>query len=161
MSLESIRKKVLEALCKLRTNDHYLLEAKVNERTISHKLAEYLQEEFELVVDCEYNRHKKEPKRIFRELGNINCNDTDGKTVFPDIVVHKRGTDDENLLVIEIKKSSNPIDRDFDREKIVAFTTELDYKFGLFLEINVDNPHDYLEWYEEGRPIRDETIGSE
>ena len=39
-------------------NDFYLLEIGTNERSVAHKLAEYLQQEFpNRHVDCEYNRH--------------------------------------------------------------------------------------------------------
>lgn len=158
MDFEVLRKKVLDALNELRENDHQLLEVDVNERSISHKLAEYLQKKFELCVDCEYNKHGKKPKRMFREYGDVGYEDTTGKTVFPDIVIHKRGVDTDNLLVIEIKKSSNNIPRDFDKEKIIAYGKEIDYKFGLFLEINVDIPIDHLEWYENGKFRENETF---
>ena len=47
-------------LQKLRKLDKDLLDINVNERTITHKLAEYLQKHFpEFNVDCEYNRYLK------------------------------------------------------------------------------------------------------
>lgn len=159
MNFETLRKKALDALYEFRNgDDRRLLDLDVNERTISHKLAEYLQKKFELSVDCEYNRHGKKPKRIFREYGVAGYDDTTGRTVFPDIVVHQRGTDVENLLVIEMKKSSNPDPRDFDKQKIEAYGKEVDYEFGLFLEMNVKNSSDYLEWYENGEFKEKEII---
>lgn len=47
--------------------------------------------------------------------------DTDAKTVYPDIIVHKRKNDKENLLVIEAKKSSSGIDDNWDTAKLKAF----------------------------------------
>lgn len=45
------------ALGVLQKNDSFLLENEVNERTIAHKFAEYLQKQFpDWNVDCEYNR---------------------------------------------------------------------------------------------------------
>jgi len=52
-----IERKVKSCLQILREQDKYLLDNDLNERTITHKLATYLQEEFqEFNVDCEYNR---------------------------------------------------------------------------------------------------------
>ncbi len=54
---DEIKRIVNCSLQKLRRLDNYLLDIMVNERTITHKLAEYLQEHIpEYNVDCEYNR---------------------------------------------------------------------------------------------------------
>lgn len=155
MDFETMKKRVVNALNKLRDKDFFLLKTNANERTISHKFAEYLQEEFsEWIVDCEYNRHGEEIKRIDLPSDKITWDDTEAKTVFPDIVVHKRNTDNENLLIIEIKKSSNKINHQFDKKKIEAFTKEpYNYKIGLFIEIDVNDQNDSLEWYKEGELI--------
>ncbi len=156
MDIQTLEHKVDIALNKLKQNDNLLLKINVNERTISHKFAEYLQKEFsKLSVDCEYNRHQKITKLLDLPKDHINWDDIESKTVFPDIVVHKRNTDNENLLVIEIKKSSNKIPRQFDITKVKAFTmSPYNYKFGLFLEINVNDGNDSLKnWYKEGSEI--------
>ena len=149
MSLEEARYKVQKALIKLRELDAFLIQANTNERTISHKLAEYLQLEFyPLKVDCEYNRHGREIKRLDVPRDNINWDETEARTVFPDIVVHERGNDDNNFLVIEIKKSSNFRGNGFDINKLLAFTREpYSYLFGLFLKISMDDQNDELNWF--------------
>ena len=64
MEFELIEKILKNALKKLREFDSQLLEINVNERTISHKLAEHIQEKiYDLSVDCEYNRHQGLVKR--------------------------------------------------------------------------------------------------
>jgi hypothetical protein len=141
--LEEIKEKVNIAIDILFKNDSFLLENDVNERSISHKLAEYLQILFpKWHVDCEYNRmksRKMDKKYITKTLNlpitNLRSEDTDAKTVYPDIVVHKRGTD-SNLLAIEIKKKSNNASKDFDYKKLKAFTSQLRYTFGLFIEFD-------------------------
>ena len=46
------------ALSELIERDSFLFEADANERSITHKLAEYLQAQFQdWNVDCEYNRN--------------------------------------------------------------------------------------------------------
>jgi len=150
------------SLKKLRSLDKKLLEIKVNERTITHKLAVYLQQSFpEFNVDCEYNRDECNEfddlvKKLELPTNNVSWDDTEAKTVFPDIIIHNRGTQEKNLLVIEVKKSSSSISGKVDRNKLIAFTKDhYNYKFGLFLKINLVNENDYFEWYIGGIKIND------
>jgi hypothetical protein len=153
LNFEEVRQRVRVALSRLRVQDSFLIQANTNERTISHKLAEHLQEEFSMLkVDCEYNRHGDEIKRLAVPNDNINWDDTEAKTVFPDIIVHQRNNDNNNLLVIEVKKSSNAQNSQLDKNKLVAFTKEpYRYSFGLFLRISMHDTDDSLDWYENGR----------
>ena len=162
MEFELIEKILENALKKLREFDSQLLEINVNERTISHKLAEHIQGKIRgFSVDCEYNRHQGLVKKLHIPHDDVSIEDIDAKTIFPDIVIHKRNTDDENLLVIEIKKSSNSQNRDFDISKIKALTTEpYNYKFGLFLEINTTESSDCLKWYKEGTIIKEKILNT-
>ena len=90
---EEIERKVNSCLQILRERDKYLLDNNLNERTITHKLATYLQEEFpDLNVDCEYNRLENIVKTLRLPRDRVNWDDTEAKTVFPDIIIHKRGT---------------------------------------------------------------------
>ena len=161
MDFEVIKQITDTALNHLKQKDRQLLDIQVNERTISHKLAEYLQQEFSsLFVDCEYNRHDGLTKILDVPTNSVGWDDVDSKTVFPDIVVHKRGTDEENLLVIEIKKSNNRVEHQFDINKLRAFTSEpYNYKFGLFLEISVDGGNDYLKWFKTGELFSESQFG--
>ena len=163
MSLKDVQKKVKTALRLLRELDSFLLEADTNERTISHKLAEYLQKEFpDYNVDCEYNRHGYDIKKLGNlkvPNGNLSWDEPEAKTIFPDIIVHKRNTDENNFLVIEIKKSSNKKGLQFDIEKLVALTAEeYQYRFGLFLIISMNRTFDSLVWYSDGEIIDEEHI---
>ncbi len=75
MNHDLIKQKIRTSLKKLREHDNTLLEINVNERTISHKLAEYIQNGFlEFSVDCEYNRHLEIPKTLrMNRLVHITC----------------------------------------------------------------------------------------
>jgi hypothetical protein len=85
----------------LRVQDAYLLENNLNERTISGRLAIHLQKHFEdWHVDCEYNRMGQRPKALQLPTSGISWDDTEVKTVFPDIVIHRRGPEGPNLLVL-------------------------------------------------------------
>ncbi len=156
MNFEEVKQKVQTALKKLREQDTFLIQANTNERTISHKLGEYLQVEFPTMkVDCEYNRHGKEIKKLDVPRDNINWDDTEAKTVFPDIIVHERNNDINNLLVIEVKKSANK-NNQFDKNKLKSFTNEpYRYSFGLLLSISMNRTNDELEWYSNGRAMNE------
>lgn len=151
-SVESVLLGFRQALAKFIERDLYLLEHDVNEKAITHKLAEYLQEVFpDRNVDCEYNRDGNEPKRV----GLL---DASGKTtrsnINPDIIVHQRGTNDHNLLIVEAKKSNDArVDgTDNDRNKLIAYARDLNYTIGIFIVFTVHNPkvrpYDYDAYFE-------------
>lgn len=80
-------------------------------------------------VDCEYNRdiavgeyYSKRLNFSRRDLNFLtpSVEDENGSTVFPDVIVHRRGKNGKqggNLLVIEAKKTSSGDDGEFDRLK--------------------------------------------
>lgn len=163
-SLDEIKGKVRKSLYLLWDNDKYLLSIGASERSITHRLAIYLEKEFRgLNVDCEYNREGDEPKR-YREIvdqinkAGINADDTEAKTSFPDIIVHKRGNNKDNLLVIEVKKyrgNHTGIDEK-DKSKLEALTTvnQLNYKYGIALQIPVNGESTIsILWFAQGKEI--------
>lgn len=152
-TIEEIEAKVNNAIQCLMEKDVDLLYIDANERSISHKLGEYLQQEFcDWHVDCEYNRDLTDTKRLKGLYNDCKPDDIEAKTVFPDIVVHLRQSND-NLLVIEIKKASNRDGTTKDRRKLEAFTgDEYRYRFGLLLEFGVGGNPSSCEktWFIEG-----------
>lgn len=122
--------------------------AAASERAITHRLAVNIDLELilarkkfdscSLAVDCEYNRHigaakslaAEAEERIWKIVKKARKRDLvadeDGFYVFsiaPDIIVHQRGNDVSNLLVVEVKKRSNPEPEEYDRLKLELFTT--------------------------------------
>lgn len=125
---------VIHAVQTLLDHDAYLLLADVNERTVTHRLAVYVEQAFPgWDVDCEYNRDGHDPKEIAFGSGD---DAEHGSRVFPDVIVHKRGTAD-NHVVFELKKSNNfePDDRDF--EKLHGYCHQLGYQHGVFIRLVV------------------------
>ncbi|MER9071794.1 hypothetical protein NKH80_03055 [Mesorhizobium sp. M0904] len=112
-----------------------LLELDVNERAIGTVLAHlYLRPLFpDHRVDAEYNRVGLDgsAKRLNlpAECGGEN------KRVFPDIVVHRRGANEENILVVEIKMTTNTQARRCDLVKLEAFREQLHYQVGVFIDL--------------------------
>ena len=118
-----------------RENDAQLLELGVSERTIAARLQVYLVSLFPSHhVDVEYNRHGVDVKRLSRSR---DCgNDDITSRILPDIVIHKRGDDKANLLVVEIKDdSAGSAQVDRDREKLAKLRRQYCYQHTLLLQI--------------------------
>ena len=89
-------------------------------------------------LDCEYNRNVD----IIKKMG-INA-------IIPDLIIHKRGSMKNNLLVLEIKTWWNPDNKE-DIEKInklIDPKKEYKYKFGLSIIIEKNYPPN-LKWMPE------------
>ncbi|MEE9471975.1 MAG: hypothetical protein V3W32_09710, partial [Gemmatimonadota bacterium] len=79
----------------------------------------------------EYDIFEADPKRLaeleraltIAVMGTPLARDTFGLTVYPDIIVHHRKTD-ENLLALEIRKSSSPVPEEVDRAKLAAWMSD-------------------------------------
>ncbi len=151
LTRDEIEHRVRRAIDELRERDRYLLAAKASERSITHHLAVYLHREFESWnVDVEYNRDGHECKRL------PDLPDVKSDNVFPDIIVHTRGTNDDNLLVVEVKKRGSG--NGSDKNKLIEFTKPvaqngLGYRWGLHLILDCEvQANDSLRWYEHGKP---------
>jgi len=148
---EDIKPRLFVALDQLFKNDSFLLENGAHERSVAHKLAEYLQQKFPgWHVDCEYNRHGLHPKRI---PGIETCEiDRSSDLVLPDIIIHHRNTDD-NVLVIEVKPRKNKAVDECDNAKLSVFTNQDgDYKYQLGLFIGFDGLNEpQIVWYKNGK----------
>jgi len=116
--------------------DALLFRVDANERSLTHRLALHLTAAFPgWDVDCEYNRKGFDQKKIIHELGGEGePNSTNGSRVFPDIIVHHR-TKPENLLVIEVKKSTSDRSDDADLHKLQLLRAQLGYTHALFLRL--------------------------
>ena len=176
------RREIERLLCdsieELLTKDTWLLQNDVSERSITHKLAEYLQHRIpHLHVDCEYNRNATagphEPKTLLgvRQRARHayaqarDDDDPTGCSVYPDIIIHRRRTNNENLLVVEVKKDNRRYGGDLDRQKLAAFTqqgeeNDYNFRYGAFVVLGIPdvNAHNaqlvwHVEWYEKGAPL--------
>jgi len=149
--LSKIQKLVENCLEIFMKNDIFLLEVDADERTISHRLAFYLQSEIpEMHVDCEYNREGFEIKKI------SNPKWEKPRGIYPDIIVHKRGEKSNNILVVEIKKQENR-EIENDEIKLKEFTSDsYGYHFGLLLIFNTkenSTTGPTLRWFSNGREM--------
>jgi hypothetical protein len=130
---DEMEQRIIRAAENLLHGDAYLLEHSVNERSITHQLAIHVKQQFPTWdVDCEYNRNHDLVKQLRLPIRcDLRADDLNATTVFPDVIVHRRGSDD-NLVVIEVKKSTNHENDDWDLRKLSGFVEELGYRLGAF-----------------------------
>lgn len=133
-------KLVNNALKRLYKHHEYLIKNKVHERSIVFWFGIYLYELLqhkenkyaEYNLDFEYNKNHSDPKRTkkFR------------KGTYPDILLHKRDSNEHNLLIIEFKSWWRP-DNKKDLMKLGDFTHptgDYKYKYGLSIIFGKDKP---------------------
>jgi hypothetical protein len=127
--------KVVAALGDFYARETWLLEHDLGERTLTHRVAVYLEKQYEgWEVDCNYDRLGERTLRLPK--GSIvSTDDRLGKSIFPDIVVHRR-TVPENLLAIEVRKATNHQPPEHDQHKLRALTDPhlwFAYRIGVYL----------------------------
>lgn len=173
MEQEEIIYGVDKAMSLLFTYDKWLIEHDLSEPCICHKLALHLQTIFNNYdVDCEYNgdveningkkkitlvRQHLLEKGLLKKSELETDRDLLERAVFPDIIIHKRGTNDLNLCIIEVKKSTSQLPFDYDYFKLEAYTTSLignhlKYQLGIFILILItkDKPSYKIQLYKNG-----------
>ena len=140
-----------------------IIEIDVNERTLSARLMFHLQtlllneiyqENYkEYSVDCEYNRINKDMKKIIQEDNIVNL-------IYPDIILHKRNSND-NLIAIEMKKicSNNNEAKNKDRIKLKALTNskgknDFHYILGVYFEVDTTGNNNIIEFFVDGKEYK-------
>lgn len=136
---DRLLKIVNDTLDILYEKENYLFINDLSERNMVFHFAFYFIEQLKnteyenLSVDCEYNRNKLD-ERGFKEI----IYDKKRHRIFPDLILHKRGFNDNNILAIEFKKANNSDRNGFksDYYKLMALTDkngEFKYHLGLFI----------------------------
>ena len=113
--------KVVAALREFYAREAFLLEKDVGERALTHRLAVHVEGQFPgWEVDCDYDRLGDRTLRL--PHGTIvSTDDHLGKSVYPDIVVHRRAVPN-NLVALEVRKSGNHQPLEHDLHKLRALT---------------------------------------
>lgn len=129
---------VLEAVAQLVEEQRNLLALDVSERALCHQLAGYIARRAPagFDVDVEYNRHHDDPKRLNLPRREALDDELRATTVFPDIIVHVRDSDESNEIVLELKKPGESLD--YDELKLRAFHDELGYEHCAHLVLGAD-----------------------
>ena len=146
MNKEKIIKIVKEALNQLYLHDKSIIDRAVREEEINSRLAMYLekilhQENYLYYnADTEHDKNYDIPKRAI-----INGKETD---IRPDIIVHVRGPNKDNLIAFECKKKYNTKEHKKDFDKIEALLNKpYNYKFGCLIEYLPSKPSFKIELF--------------
>lgn len=146
LNIAEVQERVQRAIDIFGQEERELLLPLGSEQNLAQRLARWLEEEFPTWnVDCEYNRIVDGTSQTARvkvanllmkrvKKGFIHLNEPKETKVVPDIIIHQRGPG-ENLLAIEVKKSNNRAEIEFDFEKLRAYRDypPLNYRFSLFI----------------------------
>lgn len=143
--MNELQKSIIDALKLLIQRDCDLIETQPKEECINHKLAQYL--ECTLIeknllpnhhnVDMEYDKYKAGKKKS-----------SDGRNIRPDIIVHRRRSGNEdNLIVIEAKKSYGSED---DRSKVkdLVDSKKFSYSLGAVISYLPQKEYVKIKFYE-------------
>lgn len=150
-------------------NDRDLIRRNANERTIVanihckvnailNQMQSTNQKLANLGIDIEYNRNGEGTKEVFGKCDFCKIQDCFIKqrhlqytTSLPDMIIHHRGFNDNNQVVIEYKKVSNNDreKRDADKAKLIYFTCQkpfpnhenenYQYRIGFFIDLDDDS----------------------
>jgi hypothetical protein len=129
--------KVIKAIAEFYAREAFLLDKDLGERALTHRLAVCVERQFDgWEVDCDYNRLGE---RLFKlPHGSIVSTDDElGKSIFPDIVVHRRAVP-ENLLAMEVRKATNHQPVEHDHHKLCGMTDPnvwFAYRIGVLLVV--------------------------
>ena len=118
----------------------------IGERSMVFRIGHYMANTIEpillrhgLNIDCEYNRHLHDVKEL------------DGSRIIPDLLVHQRLVDQNNLMIFEFKKGYSTggfreknYDKKSDLKKLRGLThpeKSYHYRYGLYVELNEAKVH--------------------
>ena len=147
-----------------------LLYEDISERCLCGALMHELNKQLEkndcnnYYADVEFNRNKKRIKQLPNNDGFLS-------NILPDIIVHSRGKETlDNLLVLEMKKScANQQDKENDRNRLKKMTKQnyngnsysYEYRLGIYYEINFEKKQILVEFYKDGEIVEENTLSYE
>ena len=155
LTKEVLQNYVLSAVRMVYEKNNILIKNGANERcVVAHIFACLLgimgREIGDLSLDFEYNRQGYSSES--KDMGEKK------RRIVPDLVLHRRCTNDDNILVVEVKKNRTTRSRrKHDINKLEKMTLDpYNYQFGLYLELESEQV--VLTWFENGRQLDKEPI---
>ena len=142
-----------DGLRRLIEENYELFDGDANERTITTQLAANLRDDLRIPrginVDHEYDRMGTHYQKILQDWVDGELKLKGGNPVerkrYPDILVHGRGDNDDNIIAVEVKVGRR---NDWnDKSKIWALTSyPFDYQFGILLYLVEEDRGDGPVW---------------
>ena len=156
---------VKEAVKKCYIDDKTLIERNMEQASVA-RIFYYMQRKIdtnikfkqlrEYNLDCEYNKNMYTPKRLVE--------DERGKR--PDIILHKRMSNNNNLLILEFKNGINNLHQDNlindDYDKLKAFTNQNGiYKYFLGVSVKLNDEEPVYVFFQNGQETAREDLSDE
>lgn len=145
--LKDLLKKALDKL--YQQDKNLLIDLEGMEMPLVFRFGVYFQELIKgtklegLNVDCEYNKSLKQSKRIPSRANPVR----------PDLVLHKRISHEENILIVEFKghwNESQSISNDY--TKLEDFTRKIgEYKYQLGVSVVFHSDHCSIAYFVDGK----------
>ncbi|MDR2976773.1 MAG: hypothetical protein LBV19_05615 [Streptococcaceae bacterium] len=155
---------VREAISEFYIRDYHLIENQAHERSVVGRIFHYMEtllvpdskykDISHLNLDIEYNRNDK------NQSNAKHTKDIDSIHTYPDTILHSRGNNNHNTLVIEYKLSSNSSSdgNESDIRKLKGFTKQSgDYCYNLGLGIRLLEDSAVVDFYKNGEKVCQET----
>lgn len=135
MEKGKVKSRLEQAINELYKRDFDLIKIEAEEEAVTAQLICYLKPLFDSwSVDVEYNRDGRETK-----------NDSAGKQIYPDIIIHHRTPDrverfspENNFIAIEVKGHWNAADRGIDEIKLRNIKNRYGYQYLFRIELDSD-----------------------
>lgn len=137
--IEILKQTINSTLENVYQNDYDLIERGGMEQSLSFRFGLYFSTIIKDLdwlkshnIDLEYNKNGLNPKRTPRRPNGVR----------PDLILHKRGENINNIIVVEFKGWWNG-DRESDLVKLEDFVNqdgEYKYGLGVFIEFNKEKP---------------------
>lgn len=109
----------------------------IHERSLTHRLAFHLELSGFFAgynIDCEYNRRGTAVKKNIKDTPTL-----------PDIIVHVRGSEEANLIILEAKKFNDPIaEINQEKKNLEINKRHLNYQHAFFV-LFPENINDLVE----------------
>ena len=161
MKDEEVINRLWTSLCLFTSKEAELLITRTSERSITAKVMQYMSYIFnEYDVDAEYNLDFSKPqvqsKRIKDEINSKS------RLIVPDIIVHKRGSTEYNLLALEYKIYRGfglKIEHDILKlKKLTKLSGRMNFKYQLgalvILELYGESPNYKVKLFKNGREVQ-------
>ena len=160
--MDSLFYLVSKALDQVYEKDGFLISNKpldsqngrVGERSIVFRFAHYLQNLIDeedafkyLSLDCDYNRNGSETKKL----------PPFPKGTYPSVILHKRGSNDKNILIMEFQPYWNK-DQTNDVKKIIDFTSmngKYKFQYGATVLLAKDREKVVIDKYVDGKIVEE------
>lgn len=161
MNIDKFLTYINDALDELYINDQYLIKNETHEMSIVSKFTTYLTivllnnnfNNGDYNIDNEYDKDRLSESGLKEIIYNNKI-----INIRPDLIIHTRGNNDNNLVAIEFKKESNKNNKAkwFDNEKLKILTDNnyrYKYQYGFYIEFTIKRENVIVKIYKDGNEI--------